>query len=145
IGPILRKNLIARWCDAMKLAVQAGMDLPAAVALACDIIASPALKRDTDRILAQLESGRRLDELPPGATGILPAPALAVVQLAAERGDLPESLQTLASMYRQQAELRLASVQTALPPVLIVLVALLIGLVVIGLFAPIISLFNALS
>jgi len=145
VGPILRKNLVARWCDAMKLAVHAGMDLPGAVSLACDIIASPALKRDTNRILAQLESGRRLDELPPGATRILASPVLAVVQLAADRNHLPESLQTLTTMYRQQAELRLASVQAVLAPTLILLVALLIGLVVIGLFAPVISLVNVFS
>ncbi|WP_428939929.1 type II secretion system F family protein [Fontivita pretiosa] len=145
VGPILHKNLIARWCDAMKLAIEAGMDLPGAVSLACDIIASPALKRDTSRILAQLESGRRLDELPAGATRILAAPVLSVVQLAADGNHLPESLQTLATMYRQQAELRLGSIQAVLAPTLILLLALLIGLVVIGLFAPIISLFNVFS
>ncbi len=65
IGPILRRNLIARWCDAMKIAVLSGMDLPAAVKLAGDVVGSPALRRDGEKIVTQLAAGGFLDHLIP--------------------------------------------------------------------------------
>jgi type II secretory pathway component PulF len=144
IGPILRRNLVARWCDAMKLAVQAGMDLPAAVTLACDIVGSPRLRRDGAKILAQLQAGKDLDQIP-SRLAILPKPVLAVIQLSADRSDLPTSLETMATMYQQQAEMRLASLQTVLTPSLILVVAVMIMIVVVGLFAPMISMFRLFS
>jgi type IV pilus assembly protein PilC len=141
VGPLLRRNLIARWCDAMKLAVQSGMDLPAAVQLAADVVGSPAVARDSSKVIAQLNSGGYIDQIT-AKLWILPAPVLAVAQLAADRNDLPASLETLTKMYEQQAEMRLAAIQTLLTPALILLVGLLIGTVVLGLFAPLISLFR---
>jgi hypothetical protein len=31
VGPVLKRNLIARWCDAVRLGVEAGLDLPRAI------------------------------------------------------------------------------------------------------------------
>src|SRR5207248_1636956 len=81
IGPVLRRNLVARWADALKLAVQAGMDLPTAVKLSCDIVGSPALSRDGRKIIAQITSGKKLDELP-GMLVVLPRTVLAIVQVS---------------------------------------------------------------
>jgi type IV pilus assembly protein PilC len=141
VGSILKRNLIARWCDAMKVSVQAGMDLPAAVRLSGDIVASPALKRDCAKILEQLNAGQDVDQMP-SRPSVLPLTVLAVVQLSADRNELPGSLETLSTMYQQQAEMRLASLQTVLTPMLILLLAVMIGFVVLGLFAPMVSLFR---
>lgn len=141
IGGILKRNLIARWCGAMKLGIQGAMDLPGAVKLASDVVASPALRRDGARILFQLEAGRHLDE-PDMRTLILPKTLLAIIQLAADRNDLPTSLDTLATMYQQQADMRLATLQATLTPALIIGVAVLVGTCILGLFAPMLSLFQ---
>src|SRR5262249_35768921 len=106
IGPVLHRNLIARWCDSMKLAIQAGMDLPAAVQLSVDLVGSPALKRDGKKIVEQLNAGREIDQMR-GRLAVIPMTVLAVVQLSADRNDLPASLETIAAMYQQQAEMRL--------------------------------------
>src|SRR5204862_4187220 len=120
---------------------QAGMDLPAAVRLSGDIVGSPALKRDCGKILEQLNAGQDVDQMP-SRPSVLPLTVLAVVQLSADRNELPGSLETLATMYQQQAEMRLASLQTVLTPMLILLLAVMIGFVVLGLFAPMVSLFR---
>ena len=141
VGTVLKRNLIARWCDALRLAVESGMDLPAAIKLSCDVVGSPALKRDGAEIVAHLTAGRFLDQLPK-QPHIIPTSVLAVVQLSSDKNDLPNSLETLATMYQQQADLRLASLQAALTPMLLLLVAGLIAVVILGLFAPMISIFR---
>ena len=50
LGPIVRDDLVARWCDAISIGVSAGIDLPTAVGLADDVIASPGLRRDGVRV-----------------------------------------------------------------------------------------------
>jgi type II secretory pathway component PulF len=144
IGSVLKRNLIARWIDALKLAVEAGMDLPAAVQLASDVVASPRLNRDSEKIIANISAGKHLDQVN-GSLSIIPPTVLAVVQLSADRNDLPEALTTLSTMYQQQAELRLASVQGILTPILIICVAFIIAFVIVALFAPMISLIQTIS
>jgi type IV pilus assembly protein PilC len=145
IGPLLRRNLIARWCDASKLAIEAGMDLPAAIELAGNVVGSPTLHRDGARVIELLNHGQPIDAVPARQLSILPLPVLAVAQLAASRSDLPESLETLARLYEQQAEMRLGMIQSVLTPLLIVMVGAIIGVVVLGLFAPMVGLFQAFT
>ncbi|HSU67438.1 MAG TPA: type II secretion system F family protein, partial [Tepidisphaeraceae bacterium] len=51
IGPVLRSNLVARWCDAARLGVEAGLDLPAAFQLAADATGSPRLSKDSTALI----------------------------------------------------------------------------------------------
>jgi type IV pilus assembly protein PilC len=144
VGPVLRRNLVARWCDAVRLGVVAGLDLPRAVELAGDAVASPRLRRDSDEIIGILNSGQSLDVLV-GATRVLPATVPAAMALASERGDLAGTLATLSEMYQQQADHRLNMIPGLLTPVLILLVAGIIGLVVLALFLPFMQMFRLLS
>lgn len=144
VGPVLRRNLVARWCDALKLGIQASMDFPAAVTMAGHVVGSPAVQRDSERIVAKLSSGLPLDR-DLGALSVIAAPVLSVIQFAVDRNDLPSALETLSRMYEQQAEMRLASLQAVLTPLLLVSVALLIGITIVGLFAPMISLFQVVG
>ena len=64
------------------------------------------------------------------------------MQLSADRNDLPAALDVLSKMYQQQAEMRLASLQIVLTPLLILAMAGAIAFVILALFAPIVSLFR---
>jgi type II secretory pathway component PulF len=141
VGPVLKRELIARWCDALRLGVQAGLDLPRTVQLAADIIGSPALARDTRVILKQLSNGQPLDQIT-ARLSVLPTSVLAVLQMAIDRSDVTSALDTLATMYQQQAELRIAAAQNVLTPLLVLIVGGIIALVVLGLFLPVVNLFH---
>ena len=144
IGPVIRRNLVARWCDAVRLGVEAGLDLPRAIELAGEAVASPRLKRDGEELIGAISSGREADAVV-GSTRMLPATVPAAMALAAQHNDLPRTLATLSEMYQQQAEVRLNLIPGLLTPVLILLVALLIGFTILGLFAPLISLIQNVS
>jgi type IV pilus assembly protein PilC len=62
-----------------------------------------------------------------------------------QNNDLARTLVSLSEMYQQQAETRLNLIPGLLTPVLILLMALLIGLVILGLFLPFISLIQSIS
>jgi type IV pilus assembly protein PilC len=142
IGPVLRRNLIARWCDAVRLGILSGMDLPGALALASDAVGSVRLRRDGQLMIAMLESGQPIDQSA-GRTSLIPATVPAAMGLA--RQDLPDVLQAMSEMYQQQAEMRLALIPVLLTPVLILLVAIVIGFVIAALFLPFINLITSLT
>jgi len=143
IGRALKLNLLARWCDALRLAVVAGMDLPSAIKLAADTVHSPALRRDSLELISALERGLPLEAA--NATDILPAVVPPMIELASRSADLPAAMETLSSLYQQQAEIRIRGIPMILTPLLMIIVALLLGFVVAGLMMPMIRLLRYLS
>jgi type IV pilus assembly protein PilC len=144
VGPVMWRNLVARWCDACRLGVQAGLDLPRAIELAGDAVASPKLRRDGHEMIGAIESGQPVDAIT-GTSRLLPATVPAAMALAAQNGDLAGTLAALTDMYQQQAEVRLGMIPGLLTPILILFVAGVISVVIAGLFLPLLSLIQALT
>jgi type II secretory pathway component PulF len=143
IGPALWRNLLARWCDALKLGVDAGLDLPAAIKLAGEAVASQGLTKDGARLVEALQAGRPVDESI--HTRLIPPTLNAVITLAASNNSLSEGLNTLGQMFQQQAEMRMALIPVILAPAMIVFTAIFIGFVIVAMFAPMIALIQSVS
>jgi type II secretory pathway component PulF len=143
VGPSLRRNLLARWCDALKIAVEAGLDLPAAVTLAADAVGSPKLRHDAQVLVDAVQAGRPLDDRV--RLRLVPPSIVTVLALASANDDLPSGLATLGQMFQQQAEIKMALIPAVLTPLLIVLIAFVIAFVVLAMFAPMIALIQAIS
>lgn len=143
VGPVLRRNLVARWCDALRIGVSAGMDLPAAILIAGDTTGSPALQADGRAMVAQMEAGLPLDSVRPG--GMLPATVPATLHFAAGHQDLATTIEALGEMYQRQAELRMSAIPAMLTPLLVLLIAGLVAFVMVGLFAPLITLIQGMT
>jgi type IV pilus assembly protein PilC len=143
VGRVMRANLLARWCDALKLGVEAGLDLPAALSLTGDAVDTPGLREDTRQLVALVEGGKPLDAL--HTRRLMPATVTAAIDLSAQRGALPATLESLARMYQEQAELRLGTLQAFLTPVLLCGLAVVIGYIVLSLFLPLVKLMQSVA
>lgn len=142
IGPVIRRNLLSRWCDALGLGLQAGLDLPGALSMAAQTLCCKPLQRDTDAMIQTLSQGQAITQQTD--LRFVPQAVPASIELAAQADDLPGMLQNLSSMYQQQAEARIAALQLILGPILLVLVAVVIGTVISALFFPMIQLMESL-
>jgi type II secretory pathway component PulF len=143
VGPVVRWNLLARWCDALHLGVQAGLDLPAALALASDAVDSAALRSDTRRMIDAVSAGQSLDSLIE-STRMLPPVVPASLQLGAEQNDLPATTAMLAKMYQEQSEVRLGVLPQVLSPLLLILTAVCIGLAIASALLPMVLVLRTL-
>ena len=144
---MLRLNLVARWCDAMRIGVTAGLPLPAAIELAGDAVRSPRLRRDGRTLIDRVEAGRTLDD----ATGagaplsVLPATVPTAIALSAGHNDLPTTLATLAQMYERQADSRASAIPAILTPLVVIFLAITLGLVILALLMPLVRIIEYLT
>src|SRR5258708_35236416 len=111
--------------------------------LAGQAVGSPRLINDGAAIVEALNAGRPLNDMI--QTRLIPPTVIAVLSLAATSNDLPSGLNTLSLMFQQQAEMKMSLIPTILTPVLIILIAIIIGFVVIAMFAPMIALISSVS
>jgi len=148
VGPALRHNLLARWLDALRLGVDAGLDLPRAMSLASEAIASPALTRQAGVLINELNAGHSLNAASlhyQSGPVIIPATVPASIQLASDKGSLSETLATLGDMYQQQADSRLTLLPLVVTPLLMFVAMIGIGTMIGAVFLPFVKLIQSVS
>jgi type II secretory pathway component PulF len=142
VGGILRASALARWCDSLRLGVDAGLDLPRAMALASEATGSRRIAQDSAALSVALSSGQQLNTI---HRDLLPATVPAAFELASRSGDLSTTMGTLSRMYEQQADRRLHMLPGILTPVLVVITGFFIGLTVLAMFLPLVKLVQSVS
>ena len=137
VGPAVRWAEVARWCDGLHLGVAAGLDVPAALAVAGQSVSSADARADTEQLAADARSGR-----PVGSNDqplrVLPATVPVAIALGVDRSDLPRVTAALARSYREQAEAQLAAVPAVLSPALLLVTAATVGLSLVAALLPLI-------
>lgn len=142
VGKAIRPALIARWCDMVRISIDSGQDLPAAIELAAGAIDSPLLTSDSEKLIALLSGGQTIGELDSGK--ILPPTVTMAIGLASRRNELSATLESLCRMYQQQSDLRIASLPAVLLPLLLIGNGLILGTIVLAMFVPLTQALRAL-
>jgi len=152
IGPTLRRSIVSRWCDAVRLGVVGGMDLPRAMRTGADAVGSPRLAREVEQLVSALEGGRPLagdaQDQDVRRFKLIPATVPAAMDLTSRQGGpgvLADVLLTLAQMYQQQARAKVALIPAVLTPLLLAMLTLIIGFVIVGMFAPLVTLIQSIT
>lgn len=143
IGPALRHSAIARFTHILSISVRAGVNLPEALRLSADTVGYPRLRADAHLIASTLESGRTAGEV--AATQILPPTLLAALSAGSASASLPDTLEALAHLHRQQAELRSQRIPLFLLPFTLLLLAALVALLLVAVVSPLTEALKILS
>jgi type II secretory pathway component PulF len=145
LGVILRANLLARWIDALRLGIEAGLDLPRALALAAAASGDTPLEHDANLLAQRLGQGLPLSDF---HTRRIPETVTAAIELATAAGsgsDLSSVLYSLSRMYEQQAEQRLRLMPSILTPILLILIAISVSLTIGSMLLPLVNLIKSVS
>jgi type IV pilus assembly protein PilC len=143
VGEVVRRNLVARWCDALRLGVEAGLDMSQALGLAGDAIASPAMQRDSNLIAECIRAGGNVNDT--GRLLAIPATVPAVIDLSSRTGDLAGTLGSLSEMHQQEAEWRMAGLNAVITPLVVLFLGVTVGTMVLALFLPLAKLITELT
>ncbi|HEX5176452.1 MAG TPA: type II secretion system F family protein, partial [Chthoniobacteraceae bacterium] len=73
------------------------------------------------------------------ASGVFPPMVISMVDVGEETGQLPEMLLKIAEVYDDEVDNAVEGLTSLLEPIMIVLLALIVGTIVIALFMPLIS------
>ncbi len=141
-GPALKMALVAQWCDALRVAVEANTDLPRSLEFAASSVGSPMLQADTKDLINTLAQGREFTGWP---GRLLPPSVPRVIVLGIRQNSLRATLRTLSRAYQRQAEYRTAVIPAVMTPLLLVLMAMSIGLTMFLLLDPLLTFLKGLG
>jgi type II secretory pathway component PulF len=144
VGRLYGRSMLSRLADAMGLLIGAGCDLPTCLRLSAGATTSPRLIEQCETVAKGVETGQ--DPVAAGQScPAIPPILLYAMQTGYQREQLQDNLHDLSEMYLQQARMNQSALQAILMPVMLVLVGLVVGTIILGLFMPLVSVIQAIQ
>ncbi len=144
LGGILGKTAIARFTRTLGTLIAAGVPILDALNITKETCGNEVYSRALGKVHDAIREGESMAD-PLRATKVCDAIVVNMVDVGEETGDLDKMLMKVADNYDSDVDVLVGSLISILEPVMVVVLGLIVGFIVIALFAPMISLIQAVS
>lgn len=144
IGRLLHLSLVARYMRSVSVVTAGGIPLPEALRLAAEATGSSLLHRDAEQVACQVERGERATDAC-RTVRLLPPVLGFVIDTTAARNTLPEAMTEMAAAYEMRAAHQQGLVRTWLAPLALIITGIGVGMCVLAMFMPLLSLVSSVS
>ncbi len=143
-GPLIRDAAVARFTRTLGTLVKSGLPVLSALRLSGATLTNLAMRGAITSVCDQVAGGKTIAE-PLERTGLFPPLLVQIVSLGERSGRLPELLGQAANALDERTQTRIKVFTTVLPPVLIVILACVVGLVVASIILPLLNMQEAIG
>jgi type IV pilus assembly protein PilC len=144
MGDLFLKAAVARFSRTLGTMLESGVPMLQALQLTRDACGNLTLAASIDDVYRRVREGEGVAQpLAPG--GVFPVVVAGMVEVGEETGTLPAMLGHVADMYDEEVDNVVASLTSLIEPVMIVLMAAIVGTIVIALFLPIVRIIQLMS
>ena len=143
-GVLVRKTAIARFSRTLGTLMTSGVPVLQALNIVRDTSGNEVIARAVSEVHDSVKEGENMAP-PIEASGVFPPMVISMVEVGEETGALPEMLMKIADSYDDEVDTTVAGLTSIIEPILIILLALIVGTIVIALFLPLISIIGKLS
>jgi type II secretory pathway component PulF len=138
VGRLLRDVAVARFTRTLGMLTGAGIPILTALRITKGTLGNRAMEAVVDRVCEQIAAGKTIAE-PMERSGYFPPMLVQIVNMGERSGRLDEMLNQAAGAFEDRTETSLKLFTTALPPLLVVLLACVVGFVVLSILLPLLS------
>ncbi len=144
IGSILRRALLGRFCRSFSLMLKAGVQLNMALTLVASAIDNRFLEERVNAMRREIEHGNSLATVAMQSNMFTPL-VLQMFAVGDETGRVDELLLEAALHYEREVDYELKALTSKIEPLLLVFVALLVGVLALGIFTPMWDMYGAMQ
>jgi len=143
-GDMLTKTSVARFSRTLGTLVSSGVPILQALQITRDTAGNERVSAAIESIHDNVKEGESMVS-PMEASQIFPPMVVSMVQVGEETGQLPDMLTKVADVFEEEVDVAVAGLTSLLEPVMIVLLALIVGTIVVALFLPLITIIQDLT
>jgi type IV pilus assembly protein PilC len=137
-GDIQRKSAVARFSRTLGTLVTSGVPILQALNITRDTAGNVVISEAIEKVHTAVKEGESI-VTPLQASGVFPGMVISMVDVGEETGQLPEMLLKVADVYDDEVDNAVSALTSILEPIMIVILALVVGSVVFALFLPLIK------
>lgn len=144
IGDITRKSAVARFTRTLGTLVSSGVPILQALNITRETAGNVVISNAIGKIHDSVKEGESVVQ-PMIATKVFPDMVVSMVDVGEETGQLPDMLLKISDVYDDEVDTGVTGLTSVLEPIMIVLLALIVGAIVIALFLPMTKLITDLQ
>jgi type IV pilus assembly protein PilC len=143
-GQLVLKTAVARFARTLGTLMESGVPILQALNIVRDTAGNHVLAEAIQKIHDSVKEGESV-AMPMEASGVFPGMVVSMVDVGEETGALPDMLIRVANGYDEEVDMAVEALTSIIEPIMIVLLALIIGTIVIAMFVPLISIISSMS
>ena len=143
-GDLVQKTQVSRFSRTLGTLMASGVPILQALQIVRDTSGNRVLANAIQSVHDSVKEGESV-AMPMEASGAFPGMVVSMVDVGEETGALPEMLVRVADAYDDEVDNAVDALTSIIEPIMIVLLALIIGTIVIAMFVPLISIITELS
>jgi len=143
-GDIQRKAAVSRFARTLGTLVTSGVPILQALNITRDTAGNVIISQAITKVHEAVKEGESI-VTPLSASGVFPNMVISMVDVGEETGQLPEMLLKVADVYDDEVDNAVTALTSILEPIMIVILALVVGAVVFALFLPLIKMISTMS
>jgi type IV pilus assembly protein PilC len=144
IGLLLRKIAVARFTRTLGTLISSGVPILEGLDITARTAGNAVVERAIQRTRKEVEAGRSLVD-PLKDTEVFPGMVTQMIGVGEQTGAMDAMLQKIADFYEDEVDAAVKDLLTALEPVMIVFLGVVVGGIVISMYLPLFSLIGQLA
>jgi type IV pilus assembly protein PilC len=144
VGPLMRKIAVARFTRTLGTLISSGVPILEGLDITARTSGNAVVERAITQTRKAVEAGRSLVD-PLKETDVFPGMVTQMIGVGEQTGAMDAMLQKIADFYEDEVDVAVKDLLTALEPVMIVFLGVVVGGVVISMYLPLFSLIGQLS
>ncbi len=143
-GDVQRKSAISRFARTLGTLVTSGVPILQALNITKETAGNVVISEAINQVHESVKEGESI-VTPLEASKVFPPMVISMVDVGEETGQLPEMLLKIADVYDDEVDNAVSALTSMLEPLMIVVLALVVGVIVMALFLPLIKIISGMS
>jgi type IV pilus assembly protein PilC len=143
-GPLLRKIAVARLTRTMATLIASGVPLLDCLEITASTAGNAVVEEAILSVKKAIEEGRTIVD-PLKELGVFPQMVVSMIGVGEQAGALKTMLTKIADFYEEEVDAAVGDLMTAMEPMMIVVLGVVVGGIVISMYLPIFTLVSQLS
>jgi type IV pilus assembly protein PilC len=144
VGPLMRKIAVARFTRTLGTLISSGVPILEGLDITARTSGNAVVERAITQTRKAVEAGRSLVD-PLKDTGVFPGMVTQMIGVGEQTGAMDAMLQKIADFYEDEVDAAVKDLLTALEPIMIVVLGVVVGGIVISMYLPLFSLIGKLA
>ena len=144
VGNLLRKISVGMFTRTLGTLISSGVPMLEAMDITARTSGNAVIERAILRVRRAIEAGRTIVD-PLRETGVFPNLVVQMIGVGEQTGNLDAMLQKIADFYEDEVDVAVGDLLTAMEPLIILFLGVVVGGVVISMYLPLFSLIGKLA
>ncbi|MCK5801888.1 MAG: type II secretion system F family protein [Lentisphaeria bacterium] len=138
------RSTVARFCRTLGTLMQSGVAVLQALQIVRDTSGNEIVAQAIQKVHDAVKEGEGMTK-PLAEARVFPGMVVSMIEVGEETGALPEMLNRIADVYEEEVDRAVEGLTSMLEPIMICMLAVIVGGIVIALFLPLIKLIDKLG